>query len=378
MIQFNVMLSLLMAVLVLSACEKKPIKEKPLPEVFVVVAEEQPYTPSQGYSARIDSRNDVDIMAQVSGKLIKIHFREGDQVKLDAPLFDIDPAPFKATLARAKAELTKSQASKRNAQRNFERGKSLVKDGFISESEFDTLEARKLESEASVEAAKAALDSAQVDLAYTNIKAPQAGRVGRSIPALGDVVSPSYGALTSLVGQDGMDVVFQLPEKAILRAQRSREKKTIDHIEVIVMLADGTEYPHKGRIDYFANRVDVKTATVETRARIDNSDDVLRPGMFVRAILRLDTPLQALMVPQAAVQVDQRGSYVLSVDANNTVVRMNLTTGERIGENVLVNAGLQTGDQVIVRGVQQARAGDKVKVSAFKPATDEHEVKHSD
>lgn len=163
MSKLKLVVGLLIAVVLLSACEEKAAKEKPIPEVFVVNAEEKPYRPSRGFSARIDSRSDVDIRAQVSGELIKVHFREGDQVKKGAALFDIDPASFEAALARAKAELAKAEASKRNDTRNFERGKKLVKDGYVSESEFDKLEARKSESEAQVESAIAAVDSAPSD-----------------------------------------------------------------------------------------------------------------------------------------------------------------------------------------------------------------------
>lgn len=378
MAKVNIALCFVATIFFVAGCDKKAAKEKPVPEVFVITAEEKAYKPSRGYSARIQSRSDVDIRAQVSGELIKIHFREGDQVAKDAPLFDIDPAPYKAALAREKAGLAKSQASKRNDERNFQRGKKLVKDGFISESEFDTLEARMLESAAQVEAGLAAVDSAQVDLAYTKILAPQDGRVGRSIPAIGDVVNPGYGTLTTVVGQNDMDVVFQVPERVLLAARRPDSKIKVTDIVVAVGLADNTEYSYTGKIDYFSNRVDPTTGTIETRARIPNPNDLLRPGMFVRAILRLDHPLQGLMVPQASVQVDQRGTYVLVVDENNMVARKNLVTSERIGENVLVNSGLNVGDRVVMRGVQKARPGDVVVVSEFKPATDADEGVASD
>ena len=203
----------LLLTLTLAACDKPEDKKEEAPEVFVSIANEQPYRPQQGFNARIESKSDVDITAQVSGKLLAIHFKEGDQISAGDPLFDIDPAPYKAALSRAKAELAKAEANKQSAIKNFERGKKLVADGYISGSEYDTLEARMLETSAAVESAKAALESAQVDLEYTSIKAPQDGRVGRARPAVGDVVSPQSGTLTTLVGQDGMEVVFQLPEK---------------------------------------------------------------------------------------------------------------------------------------------------------------------
>lgn len=366
------------ALVVLSACGKKVEQEKRIPEVFVIQAQEKPYIPSRGYSARIDSRSDVNVQAQVSGKLMKIHFHEGDQVAAGSALFSIDPAPFKATLSRANADLAKAQANKRNSERNYQRGKKLVKDGFISESEYDTLEARMLEAQASVKAAEAAVESAQVNLEFTDIRATQDGRVGRSTPAIGDVVGPQYGTLTTLVGQNDMDVVFQVPERILLAAHRKDSKVKLEDIVVAVQLSDNSEYEHTGAINYFSNRVDPASGTVEVRALIANPGDFLRPGMFVRAILRLKHPLQGLMVPQAALQVDQRGSYVLVVDKQDKVMRKNLITSERIGEDVLVNSGLEPGARVIIRGVQKARPGDKVIVMDFKPATKVNEGENSD
>ena len=356
--------------LFLVACgDNQAVKEQPLPEVFVIEASEQPYQPSKGFNARIESRSDVDISAQVSGRLIAIHFKEGDQVQLGAPLFDIDPAPYKAALARANADLSRAEANQKIAAKNFSRGEKLVTDGFISESEFDSLEAKKLETAAQTESATAAVQSAQVDLEYTSIKAPLDGRIGRSSPAVGDVISPQYGALTTLVGQNDMDIVFQIPEKILLSVQKSDSKITIKDIEVLLQLQDGSQYDHIGAIDYFSNRVDATTGTVEVRSQIANPNDKLRPGMFAQAILRLDHPLQSLMVPQATIPVDQRGTYVLVVDNNNMVTRKNIVTGERLNENVLINSGLDAGERVIIRGVQQARPGDTVTPTAYVPAT---------
>jgi len=361
----------LLLTLGLAACDKPEEKKQEAPEVFVSIASEQPYRPQQGFNARIESKSDVNITAQVSGKLLAIHFKEGDQISAGDPLFDIDPAPYKAALSRAKAELAKAEANKQSAEKNFERGEKLVKDGYISGSEYDTLEARMLETAAAVESAKAAVESAQVDLEYTSIKASQDGRVGRARVAVGDVVSPQSGTLTTLVGQDGMEVVFQLPEKLLMAVTKRDSKITVKDIVVAVTLSDGSEYAHTGTIDYFSNRVDATTGTLEARASLPNPEDQLRPGLYVRAMLRLKEPLQGLMIPQAAVQVDQRGTYVLAVDDNDSVTRINLITGERIGENVLVNSGLDVGARVIVRGVQKVRPGTKVTVSEMKPATPE-------
>lgn len=138
---------------------------------------------------------------------------------------------------------------------------------------------------------------------------------------------------------------------------------------VALELPDGSEYSETGRITYLSNRVDATTGTVETMASMPDPDDILRPGMFVKATLKLEQPLMGLMIPQASLQVDQQGTYVLAVDENNMVTRKNLIAGERVGENTLVNSGLDAGTRIIVRGVQKARVGDQVKAIPFEPAT---------
>ncbi|WNO08323.1 efflux RND transporter periplasmic adaptor subunit [Teredinibacter sp. KSP-S5-2] len=359
----------ILAIFCLTACSEKQAPEKSIPEVFVVTVQEQPYRPSRGFNGRIRSSSDVDVMAQVSGELIAIHFKEGDRITAGTPLFDIDPAPYKAQLSQANAELSRALANEANARKNFERGKKLVADGFISQSEFDTLESRALEALASIKAAEAAVESAQVNLNFTTIKASQDGRVGRSAPAVGDVVGPQSGVLTTLVGEGGKDVVFQLPEKLLLGLRKKDRLITTDDVLVALELPDGSEYSETGRITYLSNRVDATTGTVETMASMPDPDDILRPGMFVKATLKLEQPLMGLMIPQASLQVDQQGTYVLAVDENNMVTRKNLIAGERVGENTLVNSGLDAGTRIIVRGVQKARVGDQVKAIPFEPAT---------
>ena len=357
-------LSLPTLTLLLTACSDPAQQKTVVQEVFVVKATEKPYRPQHTFSARISSKTDVDITAEVSGKLTAIHFKEGDEVSAGAPLFDIDPAPMKAALSQARAELSNARAAQTLASKNFQRGKELVEEGYISRSEYDTLEGEVLQAKAMVEGAEAAVETAQVNLDYTSIKAPQSGRVGRAVPAVGDVVGPAMGALTTLVGKDGMEVVFQLPEK-LLVARNQRSQVSLDDIEVAVILPDGNEYPHLGAITYLANRVDATTGTLEARAAIANPDDLLRTGLYVQAQVRFKTPVTGLMIPQAAVQVDQVGTYALAVDENNMVTRKNLDTGERFAENVLVTAGLDAGDRVIVRGIQKARPGDEVVATDY-------------
>lgn len=365
-------LGLPLTTLLLGACDDAPPPAAPPPEVFVVTASEQPYQPERTFSARIDSRSDVNITAQVSGKLTAVHFREGDNVEAGAPLFDIDPAPYQAALDRARAEQERARATLADARSNLQRADKLVEKGYISDSEYDTLKTRKLEAEAAEQSARAAMESAQVDLSYTHIAAPQAGRVGRSVASVGDVVSPGYGTLTTLVGGNDMQAVFQIPERLLTDAAMSDNQPKATDIEVGLIMPNGSEYPYTGNIVYVSNRVNTNTGTVEVRAAMPDPRDLLRPGMYVQAQVRLKESLSGLMIPQAALQVDQQGTYVFTVNENNLVLRTNLQTGERFGENVLVTEGMQAGAKVILQGIQKVRPGSEVVVSDYKPATQPH------
>ncbi|MEM9300835.1 MAG: efflux RND transporter periplasmic adaptor subunit [Pseudomonadota bacterium] len=359
---------LLLAALLCVGCGEREPETAPLVEVFVAPVTVEPFRPQTTFNARIQSRSDVSVVAQVGGRLEAIHFREGDIVEAGTPLFDIDAAPFEAALSKAQADLARATATRQNAVKNFERGKELVGDGFISASEMDQLESATLEAAASVEAAQAAVQAAEVDLGFTSIVAAQAGRVGRSRPAVGDVVGPEYGELTTLIGENDMEVVFQLPETLVIGAIRNASRPGPEAVEVAVRFQDDSLYPEVGSLSYLSNRVDEATGTFEARARIDNTDGLLRPGMFVRAELRLRDPVDVLTIFQSAVQVDQQGAYVLAV-ADSMVTRANIETGSRIDERVVITRGLEEGQSVIIRGIQQVRAGQQVEALPFEPAT---------
>jgi len=368
-------LTILLLCLSQLACSEEEAQAPKIPEVFVVIASEQPYHPSRTYNAKIQSSSDVDIEAEVSGKLIAVYFKEGDQVKKGVPLFKIDPEPYIAELERTKPDLETAITDLKIKEKYYERGKVLVAEGHISELDFDGLKARKLKAESEVESVQAALDIAQINVDRATIKAPIEGRIGRSIPAIGDLVGPDSGALTTLVGEGDMQVVFQLPERLILRVKSPDSNFSMKNIVVSLVMENGAKYAHTSRIDYFSNRVDPATGTVETRVNIPNPDDLLRPGMFVRALLSLEKPVQSLVIPQAAVQVDQLGSYVFIADSSDKVVRKNIETDDRIGENVVIINGLNTGERVILRGIQRVRPGDTVMVSDFVPGTGASEGK---
>jgi membrane fusion protein (multidrug efflux system) len=355
--------------LLLSGCAE----EAPPARVIEVVVDEvmlEPYRPKTQYVGRLLAQDDVAIQARVTGYLVSRDFREGDLVQAGDVLYQIDDSEYAAAVARARAELAGAVANQANAQRNFKRGKELLPKGAISEAGMDDLLAKKLDADARIESAAAQVTSAQVNLGFTTIIAPISGRIGRSSASPGDLVGPNSGNLTTLVSIDPIEALFQISEAAYVSAigrglNNNLDAKFLRRIEVSLELANGALYPEVGKIDYFANRIDQATGTLETRALIPNPHSVLVPGQYVRVILQDTELLEGLFLPQSAVQADQQGSFVLTVDSGSTVVRRNVELGDRRDDLVLVKRGVDEGDRVIVRGLQQVRPGMPVQARAI-------------
>jgi membrane fusion protein (multidrug efflux system) len=359
---------LLLLLLLLAACSEPPSTPPPV-GVVVDTVRVEPYQAQSVYVGRLVARDDVTIRASVSGYLQERSFNEGEQVQAGDVLYVIDPSEYAAALAIARADLASAKANQTNAQRNYQRGLELLPKNAISQVEMDNLTAQKLDADARIESAQAQVTAAEVNLGFTTIKAPISGRIGRSQVSPGDLVGPSSGDLTTLVSIDPIEALFQVSEATYIDqiSQRVTANPTVDDlksIEVTLELADGLQYPEVGQIDYFGNRIDAATGTMEARARIPNPYGLLVPGQYVRVTLQ-DTALKdGLFVPLAAVQADQQGAFVLVVTEDGTVQRSNAELGERLDDRVLVTGGLQAGDRVIVRGLQQVRPGMPVTITA--------------
>tara|TARA_R110000823_G_scaffold119998_8_gene244366 strand:- start:35822 stop:36922 length:1101 start_codon:yes stop_codon:yes gene_type:complete len=363
---------LALAFSLLSGCAQEAPPERPV-EVVVDEVVLESYQPRARYVGRLQAQDDVDIQAKVAGYLQSREFREGDLVQAGSVLYTLDSSEYEAALARARANLSAAQANLANAARNFRRGKELLPKGAISQAEMDNLTAIKLDAEARIEGARAEVTSAEVNLGFTVIRAPITGRIGRSSVTVGDLIGPNTGSLTTLVSIDPIEALFQVSEATYISAisgnmEAGLDAEELKRIEVTVELANGEVYPEVGRLDYFANRIDQSTGTLEARALIPNPHSVLVPGQYVRVILQ-DTRLQEdLFLPQASVQADQQGSFVLIVDENNVVQRRNVELGERMDDLALVRDGVREGERVIVRGLQAVRPGMTVQTQSLSAA----------
>ena len=368
--------TLILPVLFLIACSQ----EAPPQRVVEVVVDEvvsEPYQPKSEFVGRLHARDDVAVQAKVTGYVQTRDFKEGETVETGQVLYTIDASEYEAALARAKAGLASAVANQANAARNFRRGKELLPQGAISQAEMDNLTAKKLEADAGIESANAQVTSAEVNLGFTTIRAPFTGRIARSAVSPGDLVGPNSGNLTTLVSIDPIEALFQVNEAAYVAAMAERldnargaNPEDLQNVEVSLRLANGETYPEIGHIDYFSNRIDEATGSLEARALIPNSHALLVPGQYVRILLQETDLVEGLFVPQAAVQADQQGSFVLLVDGSNSVVRHNVELGARMDQQVLVKKGVEAGDRVIVRGLQQVRPGMPVSVRSLTDSSE--------
>ena len=361
----------------LQACADDP-PPPPMVEVVVDTVVLDPYQPKASFVGRLHARDDVSIQARVSGYLLAHSFKEGEVVNAGDLLYQIDPAEFEAQMARARADLAKARANQAVADRNYHRGEELLPDGNISASEMDQLTANKLDADASVESAKANIKTAQVNLSFTRILAPITGRIGRNKFSTGDLVGPNSGTLTTLVSVDPIQVLFQLSEAQYVTnvVQRIGSESTqaladsdMSDLRVLLELTNRQFYPEVGHIDYVANRISEDTGTLEARALIPNPYGHLVPGQYVRVVLESETLIEALFVPQAAVQADQQGNFVLLVE-NGVVRRRNVVLAERVDDRVVARQGVEEGDVVIVRGLQQVRPGQPVTTTPMPDSED--------
>ncbi|HEY8331774.1 MAG TPA: efflux RND transporter periplasmic adaptor subunit [Pseudomonas sp.] len=370
-----VSLALIAACVSLSACKKDggaSDAPPPPPEVGVLTLAPQSLHLSTELPGRTTAYLVAEVRPQVSGILLERKFQEGSDVKAGQVLYQINPAPFRATLARAEASLEAARLLS-------ERYDRLIQTRAISQQERDDARSQFLQ-------ARAAVESARIDLDFTRIAAPISGRIGRSAVTQGALVTANQADALSTVQQlDPIFVDVVQPSAALLRLRADLASGRLKsagkgQAEVRLKLENGQDYPHAGKLQFSEVSVDPSTGAVTLRAVFPNPDGVLLPGMFVRAQLQEGVREQALLVPQRGVSRDSQGkAMALVVDSKNIVQPRELTTERSVDGQWLVSDGLQAGDRVVVDGVQLARPGAEVKpvpaastdAAAKAPATPE-------
>lgn len=357
-------------VALLGACDqgaKEQGQAAPLPPASVIVARvaSEELRPSVEFTGRVEAVDQVELRARVPGFLEQRLFTEGGMVEKGQLLFVIEKQTYEAAVTQGEAAVAKAQAELENAELQLQRSVELAKNKNIPQAEVDTRKAMRDTAKAESLAAEAQLKEAQINLSYTEIYAPISGRIGKSAYSVGGLVGPDSGPLAKIVSQDPIRVSFPVSMRALLDVQRERAAQGGQGtaFEVRLRLADGADYPQKGKIDFASNVVDTGTDTVLVRALFPNPDNLLVDGALVHVVVDTAAPEQVLVVPQSALLVDQAGRYVLAVDPEGKVEQRRVTVGAMVGTMQVVESGLSAGDLVIVEGALKVRPGQAVQAS---------------
>ncbi len=368
----TVVMGALVCSLMLAGCAKKQeagmMPPGGPPEVGIVVMEAKSVPLTTELSGRTSPHLIAEVRPQVGGIIQKRLFTEGSDVKEGQVLYQIDPSSYKAAFASARAALAKAEANLAPARLKEERYRDLVKINAVSKQDYDDATATLKQAEAEVEAAKAAVETARINLAYTTVTAPISGRIGKSSVTTGALVTASQAAPLATIQR--LDPIYvDLPQssaellrlKAALASGEIR-KKGSGEAKVRLVLEDGTPYPLEGSLKFSDVTVDQSTGSVTLRTLFPNPKQVLLPGMFVRAIIEEGVKEQAILAPQQGVSRDPAGNATaLVVGAGEKVEPRVIKVDRAIGDKWLVKEGLKPGDRVIVEGIQKAKPGTPVK-----------------
>lgn len=357
----------------LSGCKEPPPPPPPPPEVVVQPVDVKDTPVQAEFTGEIRGGEDVEVRARVAGYLQSQNYDEGTVVRKGQLLFVIDPKPFEATVARAKADVAEAAARHSRAQIQVNRLRPLVADNAVSQQDLDNAVASEEASRASQAAAEAQLTSAQLDLGYTRVTSPITGLAGNRQVDVGSYVgSPQPTVLTVVSSLDPVRFDFTISESEYLAYARATQakagKRSGPSPELELVLADGSVYPAKGKVTVVGRGVDAQTGTLPLQATFPNPDGLLRPGQFGRVRLPVTTRKNAILIPQRAVQ-ELQGTYNVYVVGNDSVAQIRaIKTGNRVGSDWVITDGLEPADKVVVEGLQKVRDGAKVRPTAAKAA----------
>ena len=373
--------ALLLSAVLTSACGRSDAAAEgaasppPPPEVAVVTLQTESVTLVTELPGRTAPFGIAEVRPQVNGLIQRRLFQEGSDVRAGTVLYQIDPAPYEAALDSAKAALARSQANLVAAQLRADRYRGLVAINAVSQQDVDDAVAALGQAEASIASDRAAIRTAEINLGYTRLAAPIAGRIGRSTVTPGALVTANQVEPLAVVQQlDPIYVDVTQSSAELLRLRRDvaegRVKSDGGQAVVRLLLEDGTAYARPGRLQFSEVSVDERTGAVTLRAVFPNPERVLLPGMYVRAVIEEGTTDQGVLVPQQAVTRDpQGGATAMVVKADDTIEMRQLQAPRAVGDRWLVTEGLAPGDRVVVEGLQKIRPGATVRVTAFTAAT---------
>ena len=358
------------AMLSAAAGAADPPKPAAPPAVLVQPAKIMALDRQFEFIGRVEAQEKVELRARVKGFLGPRRFTEGELVKKNQILFTIEREPFEAVVAQRKAQLASAKATFEFAKQQLDRAQELSQSNSsaISKTTIDQRISEEQRANAGVLEAQAALTDAEINLSYTEIKSPIDGRVGRSAVSPGNLVSPETGVLATVVAEDPVYVLFPVTQRELLDYRRRTGGST--KLSIQVKLADGSIYDQMGRIDFLDVQVDPRTDGQIVRATMPNPNKILTDGQTIRVVLAEASSEKGIVIPRAAVIIDQTGPYILIVNAKNVIEQRRLKLGPEKGGSVAVIEGLAENDMVVVQGLQRIRPGVTVSTQmATSPTT---------
>jgi len=365
--------ALLLAGVVLSGCTKKAA-DAPAPtppKVLVNLPTTSEILDYEDFTGRTVANQTVDIRARVTGYLDKINFKDGGMVEKGDLLFEIDPRPYEAELARSEATMQQSESHLRRLERDYQRASNLIASKAISREQFDQAAGDRAEATGAVGIAQANLKLARLNLSYTKVHAEMNGRLSRAQLDPGNLVRVDETVLTSIVALDPIFAYFDIDERTSLKIRRMTESGQVraegNEVPVMMGLADENGFPHKGVINFVDNRYDPSTGTQQVRGVFPNPDRLLAPGLFVRVRLPIGEPYQALLIAEQALGTDQGQKFVYVVGKNNNAEYRRIEVGKLQRGQRVVLKGLAAGERVIVSGLQLVRPGAPVEAKMTQP-----------
>jgi len=335
--------------------------QMPPAPVTLAPVEERELVEWEEFTGRVEAVETVELRPRVSGYITEVHFQAGALVKQGDTLFTIDQRPFETKLRAARAEVKRAEANAQGMKREFDRVSSLLAAKAIAPEQAETRESMNLQALASLEAANAALHSAEIEFEHSTVKAPISGRISRTMTTAGNFVTAGTTLLTTIVTVNPVYVYADIDENSLLRLQAlQREKKTFVNAEgkvpVELQLANETTFPHIGHLESLDNRINAGTGSMVLRAQFSNKDDTLTPGLFARIRLPMTAKYKALLIDEKSILTDQANKYVLGIDETKTPplsVYKPVVIGPVLDGKRIIRSGLVPGDKIIING--QAR-----------------------
>jgi len=371
-------------------CDRAPLadqKQEVVPKVTTVGVVQEETTDFDEYTGRTEASEAVEIRARVFGYLRSIEFHDGDFVKEGQTLFTIEPDEYEAIHQQSLSKIALWESKLEVAKANLARRKTLVPKGTITREEYEEYVAAEREAAAAVVTAKADASRTAVDLKYTTLKAPISGRIDRAFVTKGALLTGGVSSgtlLTKIVKEQPMYVYFDVDERSLLRYMRQRDQSRESApgslrklgIDCFIQLADEKDFPHKGKLDFAESEVTSTTGTARLRGEFPNKDRALASGLFVRVRVPASKPYKALLIPERALATDQDIKFVYVVGGDGIAARRNVALGNQRGDMRIITSGLEAGEQVIIKGLQRVRPGQKVdaeaevaKIAAAAPAS---------